>query len=242
MKTWTQLLVALTVVLGNPLAQPAAGADLVEREFRGEVSRTVGYRYLLSLPDGYADDANRQWPLLVFLHGAGERGTDLNVLKKHGPPRLIAQGQDLGLIVVSPQCADEELWDPLAIKALTDDIAASHQVDHNRIYLSGLSMGGFGTWETAIEFPDTYAALVPICGGAGVRWLLADRLKSMPVWMFHGAKDTVVEPEHSQRMAEALEKAGAPVKFTLYPEAGHDSWTPAYNDPELWAWLLRQHR
>ena len=232
----------LAPLLGSMSVGSAVATDLMEREFIGEVSRTVGYRYLLALPEGYEADTSRQWPLLVFLHGAGERGDNLEVLKKHGPPRLIAEGKDLGMIVVSPQCRAGQLWDPLAVKALTDDIAATFRVDHNRIYLSGLSMGGFGTWETAIEFPDTYAALVPICGGAGVRWLLAERIKSVPVWIFHGAKDTVVEPEQSQRMADMLKRVGAPVKFTLYPDASHDSWTPAYNDPELWSWLLKQRR
>jgi predicted peptidase len=101
-------------------------------------------------------------------------------------------------------------------------------------------MGGFGTWDTAFDYPQTYAAIVPICGGAGVRWLIADRLKHLPIWIFHGAKDPVVEPALSQKMYHALKNSGSDVKLTLYPDLMHDSWTAAYGDPALWEWLFQQ--
>ncbi len=222
--------------------QPAAAQTETEKAFQREVTLPVSCRYLLALPQGYEEDATKTWPLIVFLHGAGERGDDLEMVKKHGPPKLIAQGRDLGAIVASPQVPKGSIWDPHLVKALTDELAATLRVDKRRIYLTGLSMGGFGTWETAILYPDTYAAIVPICGGAGVRWVMAERIKHLPVWIFHGAKDTAVEPMHSEKMHQALKKAGGDVRFTLYPDAAHDSWTAAYDDPELWTWLLAQRR
>ncbi len=218
------------------------GAELVEKNFSKEVRREAACRYLLSLPEGYEADAARQWPLIVFLHGAGERGDDLELLNKHGPPKLIAQGRELGAIVASPQVPGGEVWDPVVVKVLTDELCATLRVDKDRVYLTGISMGGFGTWETALAFPDTYAAIAPICGGTGVRFLLAERIKHLPVWIFHGALDTVVEPAHSQKMHDALKKAGGKVRFTLYPEAKHDSWTATYDDAEFWSWLLAQKR
>ena len=217
-------------------------AEQEERVFQGKVEVAVGYRYLLGLPEGYEAEAGKRWPLIVFLHGAGERGEDLNLLKKHGPPKLIEAGKDLGAIVASPQVPEGEIWDPHAVKALTDALVATLRVDVGRIYLTGISMGGFGTWETVFSYPDTYAAIVPICGGTGVRWLLAERVKDLPAWIFHGGKDTVVPPENSEKIHAALKKIGGQAKLTIYPEAGHDSWTAAYSDPELWDWLMKQRR
>jgi predicted peptidase len=224
------------------LLSTAHAADQVEKVFQGKKQLAVGYRYLLALPKGYESDPGKRWPLIVFLHGAGERGDDLNLLKKHGPPKLIAQGQDFPAIVASPQVPTGAIWDPHAVRALTDELASTLNVDRDRLYLTGISMGGFGTWETAITYPDLYAAIVPICGGTGVRWLLADRIKHLPAWIFHGGKDTVVEPANSEKIHAALKKVGSSAKLTIYPDAGHDSWTAAYADPALWQWLLLQRR
>ena len=220
----------------------AKAADQIPSEFKGSISVEVGYRYLLALPEGYEADMSKKWPLIVFLHGAGERGSDLENLKKHGPPKLIAAGKKIPAIVASLQCPSGELWNSRGVKALTDDLIQKHRVDAGRVYLTGLSMGGFGTWDTAFDYPDTYAAIVPICGGAGVRWLIADKLKHLPAWIFHGEKDPVVDPAYSTMMHKVLSKIGAPVKLAIYPGAGHDSWTAAYNDPALWEWLFQQKR
>lgn len=202
----------------------------------------MGYRYLQSLPKGYEVDQAKRWPLIVFLHGSGERGSDLQMLKKHGPPKLLAAGQALPAIVVSPQCAPNNIWNPHGVHALTQHILQTHRVDVDRVYLTGLSMGGFGTWETAMEYPDTYAALIPICGGAGVRFVMAERIKHIPEWIFHSEKDPVVDPAFSKRMKDTLTKLGAPVKLTLSPEARHDSWTATYDNPKVWNWLFKQKR
>lgn len=215
---------------------------LAPKSFEGEVTIKVGYQYLLSLPDDFGKDPAKKWPLVVFLHGAGERGDDLRRLQKHGPPKLIASGKKIPAIVVSPQVPAGEVWNPYGVKALVDSIAASHPVDADRIYLTGISMGGFGTWDTIFLYPDFFAAAVPICGGAGVKFVMAQKLKRLPIWVFHGAKDPVVEPAHSQRVYNSLSKLGAPVKLTMYPNLQHDSWTVTYDSQEMWDWLFQQKR
>ncbi len=129
----------------------------------------------------------------------------------------------------------------MALMALVDDVAARYKVDKDRIYVTGLSMGGFGTWAFAAAFPDRVAAIIPICGGGNPAD--AKKLKELPIWVFHGAKDPVVPSSRSEAMIKALKEAGASkVKFTLYPEAGHDAWTATYKNPEVWEWLLKQKR
>jgi len=194
--------------------------------------------YLLYLPKDYAQQDS--WPLLLFLHGAGERGADLERVKVHGPPKLIAAGKEFPFIVVSPQCPSSQWWQPHELTALLDEIVEKYKVDQDRVYVSGLSMGGYGTWSLAAFSPDRFAALVPICGGGEPR--TARRLSHVPVWVFHGAKDSVVPLSASEDMVEALKKVNGNVKLTVYPEADHDSWTEAYNDPELYKWLLEQKR
>jgi len=197
---------------------------------------TLGY--LLYLPKDYAQKDS--WPLLLFLHGAGERGDNLDRVKLHGPPKLIAAGKEFPFIVVSPQCPRDRWWQPHELTALLDEMVEKHKVDKDRIYVTGLSMGGFGTWSLAGFSPDRFAALVPICGGGDPNTIR--RFAHVPVWVFHGAKDPLVPLAASERMVEALKKAKGNVKFTVYPEAGHDSWTEAYTNPELYEWLLQQKR
>ena len=193
--------------------------------------------YLLYLPKDYGK-TDKQWPLLVFLHGAGERGSDLNRVKFHGPPKLVEQGKDLPFIVVSPQCPTDKWWPNMIeyIMALIDDTVENYSVDEKRIYLTGLSMGGYGTWTIASTYPERFAAIAPICGGG--QPYLARNLKNIPIWAFHGAKDPVVPLEQSQQMVDAVKRAGGNAKLTVYPEADHDSWTETYNNEELYKWFL----
>jgi predicted peptidase len=220
---------------------PAAAQQTVHR-FEHRIERTQSLDYLLALPDGYSDDGEA-WPLVLFLHGAGERGADLEKLKAHGPPKLIAAGQDIPAIVVSPQCPEDEFWNGYTdtLLALVDSIEESYNVDPGRIYLTGLSMGGFGTWALAAQAPDRFAAAAPICGGGML--LSAYRIGSrLPVWAFHGDADPVVPVEESRRMVEAVKRRGGEAKLTIYPEVGHDSWTQTYEDREFWEWLFAQAR
>ena len=210
--------------------------------FTREVKKKVSYRYLLALPESYESDPNERWPLMVFLHGAGERGTNLNDVKRHGPPKLVEAGQSFPFILASPQCEPDMIWTTDAVIALVDEVCEKYRVEKSRVYLTGLSMGGYGTWDTIIEYPDRFAAAVPICGGGGIHWLMLRGVKKLPVWVFHGAKDPVVPLEQSQKMVEGLKGIGNPVKFTVYPNAAHDSWTETYNNPELFEWMLKQSR
>ena len=165
----------------------------------------------------------------MFLHGAGERGNNLEDLKKQGLPKMIAKGKSFDFIIVSPQCP-KDLWWPEqtdVLIALLDEIEAKYHVDTDRVYLTGLSMGGFGTWTLAAEYPNRFAAIAPICGGS--ERISGSRLKKVPVWAFHGAKDNTVPLVRSQEMVDAVKRAGGDAKLTIYPDAEHDSWTEAYN-------------
>jgi predicted peptidase len=177
---------------------------------------------------------------LLFLHGAGERGDNLDLVKRHGPPKLIEAGKEFPFIVVSPQCPADKWWEPIELVALLDAIGQKYKVDPDRVYVTGLSMGGFGTWHLAAYAPERLAAIAPICGGGEIYW--AKRFAHLPVWAFHGAKDTGVPLERSQVMVDELKKLGGHPKFTIYPEAGHDAWTATYDNPQLYEWLLAQKR
>ena len=194
---------------------------------------TKEIKYLLYKPKNYSEKTPN--PLLIFLHGAGERGDDLELVKIHGPPKLIEQGVDLPFVVASPQVALNEWWSPSTVVWLLKDIQSRLNIDPKRVYLTGLSMGGYGTWETAIRYPNLFAAIVPICGRGDPA--MAERIKHIPTWIFHGAKDDVVPIKYSEAMYEALKPYGN-VEFTVYPEAMHDSWTETYADMKLYEWLL----
>lgn len=197
-----------------------------------------GIQYLLYLPPGF--DKRKKFPLLLFLHGAGERGSNLNAVKKHGPPKIIESGKELPFIVVSPQCPQGKYWQPHALSVLLDEVLRETNADEERIYVTGISMGGYGTWALSISYPERFAAIIPICGGGEDR--LVHRIRHLPVWVFHGAKDYIVPVDESEAMVDALEKLGGNVKFTVYPEADHDSWTATYNNPEIYEWLLSHKR
>jgi len=204
--------------------------------------QTVRLGYLLFLPRGYGTDPEEKWPLILFLHGMGERGNDLKLVKKHGIPKIVGQQPDLPFVVVSPQCPDETMWRDhhLALKGLLDETVANYAVDVHRIYLTGLSMGGYGTWSLATRYTELFAAIAPICGGGFPDFIR--EFKDVPVWAFHGAEDDVVKLEVGQRMVDALRACGGNVRFTVYPGVGHDSWTQTYDNPELYEWFLQHTR
>lgn len=210
--------------------------------FETQIVKTVRLNYLLFLPEGYGSDPEKKYPMILFLHGAGERGNDLEKVKVHGIPKIVEQQKDFPFIAVSPQCPARSWWssEVEALNALLDNIVANYAVDLDRIYLTGLSMGGYGTWELAMEYPERFAAIAPICGGGDPEEV--SKIKDIPVWVFHGEKDNLVKPEESKKMVKALEEIGADVKFTLYPEAEHDSWTETYNNPELYKWFLEHSK
>lgn len=204
------------------------------------ITKTVPVKYLLYLPPDYAQSETKRWPLVVFLHGAGERGDDLRKVATHGPPRYVNEGKTYPFILVAPQCESKKWWDAHVIVELVKQITESHRVDPDRVYLTGLSMGGYGTWDAAALAPDRFAAIAPICGGGDPS--RAPRLKNVAIWAFHGGNDRVVPDERSKEMVEAVNAAGGNAKLTIYPKAGHDSWTQTYENPEFFKWLLSQRR
>ena len=222
-------------------AKPAnsAGAQRPET-FEKQVTVTRKANYLLYLPKRYGEDPQKKWPVILFLHGSGERGADINLVKLHGPPKVIEQGRELPFVVVSPQCPEGKWWDPDVVVALLDEVVAKYNVDADRIYLTGLSMGGYGTWETAVNYPDRFAAIAPICGW-GNRYRTPD-IRHIPTWVFHGDKDQAVSVNESVEMVETLKRIGGNVRLTRYPDAGHDSWTATYEHRALYDWFLQHKR
>lgn len=212
------------------------------------------FDYLLYLPDGY--DPAKKYPMILFLHGIGERGDDPSVIAEYGPFQYILKGHSLGMIVIAPQLEKENHWVDNAkgaeydgqidrLKIFLSQMREAWPVDDRRIYLTGLSMGGRGSWKLACAMPDTFAALAVVCGRASV-WDQPEnyvydltRLKGMPVWIFHGLGDTTVAPDHGLAAARKLraEDPEGELNLTLYPVVGHNSYDFAYTDSRLYAWL-----
>ena len=234
-------------------AQPVAGSPpsnmQTPKQFKFAKTLSAEVHYLLFLPPGCQTNSAKRWPLILFLHGAGERGTNIWKVATHGPPKNVTEHPDFPFIIVSPQCPEGQTWSTDILVGLLDDVTRRYPVDVSRVYLTGLSMGGYGTWKLGLAHPEKFAAIAPICGGGEfISVLLASRdkaqaLKSLGVWAFHGAKDPVVPLQESQRMVDALRRAGVEeVRFTIYPEAEHNSWTETYNNPEFYQWLLKHER
>jgi predicted peptidase len=212
-------------------------------------------RYVVYVPYDYTPD--RVWPLILFLHGAGERGEDGLKQSAVGIGHAIRKNPErFPCIVVMPQCPEESYWKPREANVLhiLNESMAEYRVDPDRVYLTGLSMGGFGTWYLGGARPDLFAAYMPICGGGRGRELKKldpkntagdanpDGLAQRPIWAFHGDADGVVPPEASRFMVVAVKAAGGKVKYTEFPEVGHNSWDAAYGDPKAIRWLLKQRR
>lgn len=226
------------------------------------VTNGSGYDYLLALPDAYSTRPRTRWPLLLFLHGAAQRGSDVRMVAQQGIARLLAEPPELNaaeraaaarlassFIVLAPQCPDLEVWDDDAVLALLEDVSTTFNVDAARVHLTGLSMGAFGAWSLAMRHPQRFAALVAISGGGRLTDVTTSHrkhraaLEQLGVWAFHGANDRVVPLEESERMVAALQRIGArDVRLTVYPDVGHDAWTPAYATAELYPWLLAHSR
>jgi predicted peptidase len=255
-----QMTFLTTLLLSITFCFNALSSDKPQDKFQKAASfkyqpKPVELNYLHFLPQGYDAKSDKKWPMIFFLHGAGERGSDVWRVSVHGPAKYIVQHSDFPFILISPQCPDNATWNDDALLALLDDVEKKFNVDTNRVYLTGLSMGGFGTWSLGMRHPDRFAAVAPICGGGqSIFILLAAKgfapdkwayMKQLPIWVFHGAKDKVVPIAESEHMVKMLEACGADmskVKFTIYPEATHDSWTETYNNPEFYKWLLEQER
>ena len=217
---------------------PAApGKPKIDNISAQKFAATFSSDYSLFLPKRYEAGGTNRWPLILFLHGAGERGTNVWRATVHGPTKYIKKNPDFPFILVTPVCPDGHKWSDEIVLGILDSVIAKYSVDTNRIYLTGLSMGGYATWSLATTFPERFAAVAPICGGEGTIGMIltmgdkvkGPALKKLPVWAFHGAKDNVVALEQSERMVQALKNIGnTNVNLTVYPKAMHDSWTETY--------------
>jgi len=220
---------------------PADGEDAAPgKQTAQEMTTAAGpVKFWLWLPEKPPTEGA---PLLVFLHGAGERGTDLALVKKHGPPKLVQKMSDLQpFIIVSPQCPPEQWWNLDQVFQLIEAMATKYKADRSRLYLTGLSMGGYATWALIAKNPTYFAAAIPICGGGTPAD--AATLKNLPLRVFHGAKDEAVPVQKSQEMVDALKAAGAAdVHLTIFPDLAHESWTPVYSDPKTYSWLLSKRK
>jgi predicted peptidase len=233
-----------------------AGPEFEKRTFKGEGGLTLLYRLVRPVENPKADAKATKHPLLVLLHGAGERGDDNEAQLKWGKEYMISAAK-AGCYVIAPQCPKEQTWAAFRLPAdgsepkqtepnkLVIELVAAAQkefadIDSSRLYLTGLSMGGYGTWDIIQRQPDTFAAAIPICGGGNTA--KAERMKSTPIWAFHGDKDQAVPVDLSRKMVDAVKKAGGTVKYTEYPGVDHNSWSKAYADPELLKWMLEQRR
>lgn len=227
------LIFMMNVLLISGMAQQTPGAFTYNK--KGSI------QYLIYSPKGNLDSTTKI-PLLLFLHGGGESGNDIEKVKKHGPPMLIEQGKEFPFFVLSPQNQyEKKFWDEQAVMALLDHIIETYPVDTTQIYLAGMSRGGYGAWQLAIQYPEKFAALVVISGVAPspyAGWID----KNMPIWVFHGEDDPVIPIAESERMVDALKAKDYHVKFTRYPKTGHDAWTETFNNEELYDWLLKQKR
>lgn len=236
---------SLTLLCLALLGAPLSAADLTpgvlvkdSLSVPGDAGSPTTLGYWSYLPKAAKPAAG--WPLLVFLHGAGERGSDLELVKKHGPPKLAGSKPELeSFLMIAPQCPAGRWWDTVAVKGLIDHVVAGQPIDPKRIYITGISMGGFATWSLLKDHPTLMAAAVPICGGGDPASVA--NFKSVPIWAFHGDKDTAVPLQRSLDMLEALKKVDSKARLTVYPGIGHDSWTTTFDNPDLYAWLL-EHR
>jgi predicted peptidase len=197
--------------------------------------------YLLYIPEDHSAEGD-PFPLILFMHGRGERGS-IQMLKSQGIPKMLARGEQFPFVILSPVCPAASWWTPHLpqVNLLLDEVIATHNIDRRRVYMTGLSMGGYATWELSTEHPEKFAAVAPICGGGSRELGFPQRvcnLKNTPVWAFHGAKDSIVPLSESEVLVETLKACGGNVKLTVYPELNHDSWTVTYENPELYQWFL----
>lgn len=232
----------------NSSAEKSGGTQTAQH-FAITQTRELSADYLLYLPTDYDASSGKRWPLIFFLHGAGERGSDVWMVAKHGPPKVATHMTNFPFIVVSPQCPEGKIWTDDLLLALLDDVEKKYAVDLHHVYLTGLSMGGYGTWSLGLTYPERFAAIAPLCGGGDyITPYLAGgarktALLNLPIWAFHGGKDPVVPPDESRRMVELMKKLGdSDVKLTIYPEAQHDCWTQTFASPEIFDWFLQHSR
>jgi predicted peptidase len=200
--------------------------------------------YLLHVPESSPDETRRKLPVILFLHGAGERGDDPTRLTRYGLTKVLESNSDLPFIVVSPQCPTDQWWvpNPSAIIGLLDHVMMHHFGDERRVYLTGASMGGYGAWMLGALYPQRFAAVIPVCPVALQQPGDVCGLRDTPVWVLHGTADDIVPHTQAEVMVDVLRACGGDPRVTYVEGAGHELGTTAYQNPELFAWLLQHSR
>ncbi|MFP6873653.1 MAG: dienelactone hydrolase family protein [Verrucomicrobiales bacterium] len=237
--------ILFTVIISPALSSAEKPLPGTQVEQSLKLTSSAAIPYLLYLPGGVDVKTPKKWPVILFLHGRGESRGPLSIVAKWGPPRMAARGDNLPYIIISPQCPADQRWTSpeqiTSVLELLDHIIKSFPADASRIYLTGLSMGGYGCWKLAAENGRLFAAVAPICGAGNP----ADgkKLKDLPIWVFHGTEDRAVPYQRSVDMIEAIHKAGGTkARFTTLKHIGHNSWSAAYATPELYEWFNRNAR
>ncbi|MGB5653568.1 MAG: PHB depolymerase family esterase [Robiginitalea sp.] len=229
-------LLLLAICISACSAQP--GLESGRREVL--VSETL--EYYLYFPPDYDQNSDVKFPLLLFLHGGGESGADLDLLRENGPPKLLAEGKEFPFLILAPQNPHkQQWWNVRAVMMLLESVRAEHRVDTNRLYLTGLSRGGNACWEIATQYPETFAAMAVVCGMTPVpyaHWIS----KSMPIWVFHGTDDPVIPFSESEEMVRKLKEMGYDAQLTAYKGVGHNAWEKAYQEERLYTWFLSHSR
>ncbi|WP_423128440.1 prolyl oligopeptidase family serine peptidase [Gaoshiqia sp. Z1-71] len=197
--------------------------------------KKVRYNYLTYVPENYDSLKSGPMPVIFYLHGRSASGTDLNRVKRYGLPYFLDKGKKLDFIVVSPQCPWGKNWaSENWFDTIYAEINAKYRIDPTRVYLTGMSLGGFGTWELANRLPHKFAAIAPVCGGGSTDWI--ENLSQLPVWVFHGVKDNQVSVFRADRMVKALKQRQAVVEYSRFPDKGHDIHR-VYDDDRLYEWF-----
>lgn len=204
--------------------------------FSTKVEETISYQYLLHKPNG-----NDKKPLIIFLHGSGEKGNDLEKVKVHGPFKYL-KTNELDAYVLAPQCPSEVYWESESLYKLIQEVIKNNKnIDTKRVYLTGLSMGAWGAWNLAFAHPDMFAALVPIAGFVDrVPMIENCKIKDIPTRIFHGLLDDVVDVHYSIDIYKKLKKCSKDIELTIFDDANHDSWTRVYDDKSIYEWMLQQ--
>ncbi|WP_318308066.1 carboxylesterase family protein [Flagellimonas crocea] len=218
----------------------AAQFHLVKGEM--ETVTTENLNYYLYYPEDYFSNEKEEFGLLLFLHGGGESAGNMEEIQFSGPPKMLAEGKQFPFLILAPQNPHaKKWWNTEALMQLLDSIADTNRVDKKRIYLTGLSRGGSAVWELATQYPEKFAAMAVVCGMAPLpyaHWID----KSMPIWVFHGDQDDVINVEESDQMVEKLREMGYDIKYTRYKGVGHNAWDRAYNTDSLYTWFDEQKR
>jgi predicted peptidase len=228
------------VLSGMLMLQACAGqSHLVQEEL--ETVTKENLKYYLYYPEDYFD-SEQDFALLLFLHGGGESGRNVQEIKKSGPPKMLVEGKQFPFLILAPQNSHaKKWWNTDAVVQLLDSVVNTNRVDKKRIYLTGLSRGGSASWELATQYPYKFAAMAVVCGMTPLpyaHWIDKD----MPIWVFHGDQDDVIHVEESDRMVEKLREMGHDVRYTRYKGVGHNAWSRAYTTDSLYTWLASQKR